>query len=54
MTAPRCPVPICRKAEPPAGGCSHLDCPHRKPITAAPTRAGDGRIPARGSDTRTH
>ncbi len=47
-----CRVADCRKKEPPAGGCSHLDCPHRKPITAAPKRTGDGLIPPRGSGYR--
>lgn len=48
------PCPACAKKEPPAGGCSHVDCPNRRRVTAAPKRTGDGLIPPRGSGTRTH
>jgi hypothetical protein len=47
-----CPVPVCGKKEPPADGCSHVDCPHRRPLTAAPKRTGDGMIPPRSSPSK--
>lgn len=53
-----CPVCTTRKASPTAWRivgetCSHLECPNRKPLTAAPARAGDGLIPPRGSESET-
>lgn len=44
----RCPPP-CRR--PIAGGCSHVECPHRRPLTASPGRDGDGMIPPRNANT---
>jgi hypothetical protein len=54
MNRQPCPVPVCGKKEPPEGGCSHVECPNRRSLTAAPKRTGDGLIPPRGSGTRNH
>jgi hypothetical protein len=47
------PCPTCGKKDPP-DGCSHIECPNRKPVTAHPKRVGDGLIPPRGSGSRNH
>lgn len=44
----RCPA-ACRR--PIDGGCSHVDCGRRRPVTAAPGRSGDGKIPPRNANT---
>jgi hypothetical protein len=45
------PCPMCGKKEPPAGGCSHIACPNRKPVTAdAPAHSEGGRVPPRIND----
>jgi len=45
-----CPS-VCSRKEKPAGGCSHVECPHRRALTAAPGRDSDGLIPPRGAST---
>lgn len=30
--------------------CSHIDCPNRRPLTAAPLRSSDGKVPPRNSN----
>lgn len=29
--------------------CAHVECPHRRRLTAAPSRPDDGATPARGA-----